>query len=88
MARIVHYVMATSFVVLVMISSNSPSCQACLFRTCRWPKCFNVTENNCNFYHCKFVCRHEGYKTSFAYCKERPKNTKKPYMCCCPPDPI
>jgi hypothetical protein len=29
MGRIAHYLMGTSFVLLVMISSNSPSCQAC-----------------------------------------------------------
>jgi len=29
MTRIVHYLMATSLVVLVMVSSKSPSCQAC-----------------------------------------------------------
>ncbi|RCV39428.1 hypothetical protein SETIT_8G223800v2 [Setaria italica] len=84
MARIVHYLMPTSFVVLVMISFNSSSCQACFFPWCR-PPCFKVLDRDCTDLICAYVCRFEGFNTLHAYCK-KPRNTKKPqvYLCCCP----
>ncbi|CAL4982877.1 unnamed protein product [Urochloa decumbens] len=79
MARILHYLMATSLVVLVMISSNSTSCQAtCLFPWCRTEPCFKVVDKDCTELVCQHICAFEGKTTSHAYCKTSKK------MCCCP----
>nr|CAB3491626.1 unnamed protein product [Digitaria exilis] len=88
MARTLHYLMATSFVVLVMIHSNSLSCQAlCFGPWCKpRPPCFQPPDNHCtDGRSCVFICQYHGHKTYKAYCKQ-PKNPKKPvYLCCCPP---
>ncbi|RCV39429.1 hypothetical protein SETIT_8G223900v2 [Setaria italica] len=90
MARIVHYLMAVSFVALVMISSNSPSCQAC-FPPGPWcrprPPCFQPANNYCTSGpNCAYTCQLKGHTTYNAYCKP-PKRSDNPkvYLCCCPP---
>ncbi|CAL4979016.1 unnamed protein product [Urochloa decumbens] len=81
MTRILHYLMATSLVVLVMISSNSTSCQACLFPGCRPPTpCFKVLDKDCTELICQHICGFQGKTTTHAYCKSSKK------MCCCPGD--
>jgi hypothetical protein len=48
--RIVHYLMGTSFVLLLMISSNSPSCQACANPS---PTCLHSAALHCTaLMHC------------------------------------
>ncbi|KAF8672919.1 hypothetical protein HU200_049144 [Digitaria exilis] len=46
MGRIVHLV-ATSLLLLVMISSNSPSCQACIGWWCL--PCFKPSNRECTY---------------------------------------
>ncbi|KAF8728808.1 hypothetical protein HU200_018088 [Digitaria exilis] len=82
MARVVHYLTAASFLVLVMISSNTPTCQACIGRWCRPTPCFPVT--NMDYSSCQDVCEYHGYKTNRAYLK-RPKRGSLQWSCCCPP---
>ncbi|RCV39430.1 hypothetical protein SETIT_8G224000v2 [Setaria italica] len=85
MGGIVHYLMATSFVFLVMISHNSPSCQACIGSWCRPVHCFKPTNNDyCTDEICPHVCELNGYKTNRAYC-EKPKKGSHRRFCCCPP---
>ncbi|CAL4986088.1 unnamed protein product [Urochloa decumbens] len=86
MARIVHCLMATLFVVLVMISSNSPSCQACrlapLLSSGAGP-CFKARNNICTDDSCMIDCEANRHFTYNAYCK-KPKRSQEPYKCCCP----
>ncbi|CAL4915837.1 unnamed protein product [Urochloa decumbens] len=86
MTRIVHYLIAASFVVLVMISSNSSSCQACIGPWCRRPRpCFEPTNDDyCTDDICQSVCDMNGFKTNRAYCKQ-PKKVHDDWLCCCPP---
>ncbi|CAL4982786.1 unnamed protein product [Urochloa decumbens] len=89
MARIVHCLMATSFIVLVMISSNSPFCQACIGPCIGRPRqnCLQAPNNNCTIGGtiCIDACILRGYGSINAYCK-RPKRFDNPpiYKCCCP----
>ncbi|CAL4978906.1 unnamed protein product [Urochloa decumbens] len=85
MARIVHCLMATLFVVLVMISSNSPSCQACLLPYCLrvGGPCFKARNNICTDDSCMIDCEANRHFTYNAYCK-KPKRSQEPYKCCCP----
>ncbi|CAL4982973.1 unnamed protein product [Urochloa decumbens] len=82
MARLVHYMMATSFVILVMMSSNLPSCKACFGRWCR-PPCFQPEGNLCTDARCRRVCEDNGYPTNRATCNE-PKKGRSEFLCCCP----
>ncbi|KAG2570822.1 hypothetical protein PVAP13_7KG100145 [Panicum virgatum] len=89
MGRIVHYLMATSFVVLVMISTNSPSCHAapCFGNWCNPPPCFPATnEDYCTKELCPHVCMVSGHIVSNdAYCKKPKKGGEPIWLCCCPP---
>ncbi|CAL4982823.1 unnamed protein product [Urochloa decumbens] len=73
-----HYLMATSFVVLVMISFKSSSCQA------SWtsPPCFPSTSLDCTKEICISVCAAHGHETNHPYCR---KGLYQWPACCCPP---
>ncbi|CAL4990409.1 unnamed protein product [Urochloa decumbens] len=83
MARIMHYLMATSFIVFAMISFNSSSCQACIGRWCFTPEpCFQPTSPaSCTDDGCRPVCSAHLYTTNNAYCKKGRRES----LCCCPP---
>ncbi|KAG0531030.1 hypothetical protein BDA96_05G239200 [Sorghum bicolor] len=86
MTRMVHYLMATMFVVLVMIYSNSTSCQASLFPSSvkLQPPCFEPPTHRCvDGRSCVFVCQYNGIRTYRAFCKH-PTHAQEPYLCCCP----
>ncbi|RCV39432.1 hypothetical protein SETIT_8G224200v2 [Setaria italica] len=89
MGRIVHYLMATSFVVLLIISTNSPSCQACLWPWCK-PRpdpepCFRVMEpRDCTDNYCHGVCEVNHVVSNHAYCKIPGKRGVPVWHCCCP----
>uniref|UniRef100_K3ZKL9 Knottin scorpion toxin-like domain-containing protein n=1 Tax=Setaria italica TaxID=4555 RepID=K3ZKL9_SETIT len=85
MGRIVHYLMATSFVVLVMISTNSPSCQACLGPWCfrRTEPCFQVTHVVSDDY-CRGVCEVNHVVSNRAYCTFKRGKRRAVWQCCCP----
>ncbi|KAG2570702.1 hypothetical protein PVAP13_7KG038763 [Panicum virgatum] len=87
MRRIVHYLMATSFVFLVMISTNSPSCQAGLGPWCKpRPPCFPATnEDYCTKEICPHVCEMNEIVSNGAYCKKPKKGGEPIWLCCCPP---
>ncbi|KAF8668146.1 hypothetical protein HU200_052437 [Digitaria exilis] len=84
MGRFVH-LMATSLLVLVMISSNSPPSQAAniaLHLMCSHP-CFKPMDRDyCTVEICTFVCRAREYYTNRAYCL---KSDYGQWLCCCPP---
>ncbi|KAF8694265.1 hypothetical protein HU200_038403 [Digitaria exilis] len=82
MARMMLYLMATSLMVLVMISSNSPSCEACL-GPFFGPPCFHPPDNYCTDETCSPVCKENGYRTNRAYC-QKPKKGRNSWFCCCP----
>ncbi|KAJ1276812.1 hypothetical protein BS78_05G244100 [Paspalum vaginatum] len=76
--RITH-LMTASFLVLAILSSNSPFCQACFGRFCGRPPCFWPTEEDyCTQEICQHVCAVHDVPTKHAYCKESVKK------CCCP----
>ncbi|KAJ1276835.1 hypothetical protein BS78_05G246300 [Paspalum vaginatum] len=77
-ARIVE-LMAASFLVLAILSSNPLFCQACFGRFCGRPPCFRPTEKDyCTQEICQHACALNDVPTKLAYCKESVK------MCCCP----
>nr|TKW02257.1 hypothetical protein SEVIR_8G234600v2 [Setaria viridis] len=88
MGRIVHYLMVTSFVVLAMISTNSPSCQACFGPWCKRPPvpCFAATnEDYCTSDICPHVCEVNHVVSNRAYCKKPGRRDPVPiWLCCCP----
>ncbi|CAM0149209.1 unnamed protein product [Urochloa decumbens] len=92
MARmLVHYLMATLFMVLVMISSNSVSCLPCSppggVGQRDLASCFKALNNICTTNEsCVYDCQLKGHTTYNAYCKP-PKKSQNPqeYLCCCPP---
>ncbi|CAL4896538.1 unnamed protein product [Urochloa decumbens] len=85
MSRVVRCFMATSFVVLVMISSKSPSCEACLPPYCFrvGGPCFKALRSPCTDDSCSYECPFYVPFTYNAYCK-KPKRSREPYKCCCP----
>ncbi|KAG2559141.1 hypothetical protein PVAP13_8NG317000 [Panicum virgatum] len=69
MGRVVYLMMATPFLVRLMISSNSPSCQARIGRWCKPPglPCFPPTDKDyCRKAICPSVCAINGHETSRA----------------------
>nr|TKW02256.1 hypothetical protein SEVIR_8G234500v2 [Setaria viridis] len=85
MGRIVHCMMATSFVVFLMISTNSPSCQACFGPWCfRRPEpCFRVRTYVSDNY-CHGVCEVNHVVSNRAYCKFKRGTRGTVWQCCCP----
>ncbi|KAG2563986.1 hypothetical protein PVAP13_8KG342500 [Panicum virgatum] len=83
----VAYLMATSLLLLLMISSNSPSCQACIGRWCNPPApCFPPTDKDyCTKAICPSVCAIYGHETNSAYCKKGHGRRHFEWLCCCPP---
>ncbi|KAF8672918.1 hypothetical protein HU200_049143 [Digitaria exilis] len=84
MGRIVC-LMAMSLLVLVMISSISPSYQACIGRGCLRPRppCFvPVSRDYCTAEMWPHVCSVNRYETNRAYCK-KPWFGSAPWECCC-----
>ncbi|KAG2563991.1 hypothetical protein PVAP13_8KG341800 [Panicum virgatum] len=81
----VAYLMSTSLLILLMISSNSPSCQACIGPWCKPPgPCFPPTDKDyCTKAICPSVCAINGHETSRAYCK-RSRGGHFKWLCCCP----
>ncbi|KAF8668158.1 hypothetical protein HU200_052450 [Digitaria exilis] len=85
----VRYLMASSLVILVMISFNSPSCRACIWPWCDpSPPCFQTSDILCNEVACKFVCEVKGVLTDHAYCKPPRRSGQNVYLCCCPPERV
>ncbi|KAF8668159.1 hypothetical protein HU200_052451 [Digitaria exilis] len=86
MAKIVRCLMAASFMILVTISFNSPSCQACVgfWPWCRSPYCFQPPTNFCDDNSCGDVCRTYGIVTDKVYCKQPKRPRLYVYLCCCP----
>ncbi|CAL4993041.1 unnamed protein product [Urochloa decumbens] len=72
--------MASSFFVLLIISSNSPSCHAtCIGPLC--PPCFKPSNKEyCTKHNCKHVCQMNGKPSDSAYCR----NLVVYWTCCCP----
>ncbi|CAL5028126.1 unnamed protein product [Urochloa decumbens] len=84
--------LATSFVVLAMMSSTFPSCQA----AGKWPRrpppqprpaappppfCFQFDAQYCTNYHCGKACQEHSFpRKNGGYCD---KNVE-PWQCCCP----
>ncbi|CAL4990406.1 unnamed protein product [Urochloa decumbens] len=89
--RGVVYLMATSLLVFVMISSNPPSCQAsCIGRWCGRPEpCYPArSKEYCTDSLCFHVCAMHELGTKNSYCK-KPKKGRDDWMCCCPiPRPL
>ncbi|KAF8672920.1 hypothetical protein HU200_049145 [Digitaria exilis] len=84
MAKIVHCLMATLFVILVMIPFNSPFSQAaCMGPWCGVP-CFPPKDNHCTNTRCGYFCQYLGYDPFYAYCKRPKPGKKQVYLCCCP----
>ncbi|KAG2570823.1 hypothetical protein PVAP13_7KG100154 [Panicum virgatum] len=88
MGRIVHYLMGISFVVLVMISSISPSCQACLGPLFwgRGATCLNaMREDHCTKEICPHVCEANHIVSNRAFCKKPKRRVDGAiWLCCCP----
>ncbi|CAD6342019.1 unnamed protein product [Miscanthus lutarioriparius] len=81
----VHYLKATSFVVLVICCMFPWSMQ--LQPQGKWskPPCFEPPTHRCvDGRSCVFVCQYNGIRTYRAYCVI-PANAQDKYMCCCPP---
>ncbi|RCV39433.1 hypothetical protein SETIT_8G224300v2 [Setaria italica] len=89
MGRIVQCMMATSFVVLLMISTNSPSCQACLWPWCKpRPKapCFETTnKDHCTMDICARLCEANGVVSKRPICIQKFRAPR--WQCCCPKSP-
>ncbi|KXG28900.1 hypothetical protein SORBI_3005G181400 [Sorghum bicolor] len=78
MGRIVC-LMACSFLLLVIFSSNSATCQSCFGGHC--PPCFRLNElMKCNSHDCRILCEMEGHATDRAFCNK----FSIPWKCCCP----
>ncbi|RCV38292.1 hypothetical protein SEVIR_8G138000v4 [Setaria viridis] len=76
----IAFLMASSFSVLLIISSLSPSCHAsCIGRLC--PPCIKPPSyRDCNKHYCQILCQMMRMPSDHAYCR----NLLVHWTCCCP----